>query len=177
MGFKDFFKRKSSKSNNSNATTNQEFSGIPVSPIVQKLKKQLEKKKKKKRKKAIFLDMYSGNPKDESYVELDYVVAKLTEQREQGKNVYVMYQGHKLHSVDIFTIDDAYKELYGCTKASYENYQRSLEKAEESAKHYKELCDEMYALSAYIDGLEIHRTEGKVDYAKTSSKDDDGLTM
>ena len=63
--------------------------------------------------------------------DIDTAVQKLIEYQKMGKSVYVNFNGHKLYSCDI-TLDGAYKEITGMTKAE-------SDKAREEARKKWEL--------------------------------------
>lgn len=50
---------------------------------------------------------------------IEDVVKLLEEAREEGRRVFVRFNGHTLHSDDV-TMDSAYKEITGRTKAEYD---------------------------------------------------------
>ena len=76
--------------------------------------------------------------------DIDYVVNELLEYKENGKSVYVNFNGHKLYS-DSVTIDSAYLEITGKTKDEFDEKQKewfdkvNKEKQEHKAK-IPELC-------------------------------------
>ncbi len=74
---------------------------------------------------------------------LDEYVEGLIKMREQGKNVFFNFNGHKLYSADV-TMDSAYLEVCGCTKKEFDiekerqqeewEKRRAKEEAEAQAK-------------------------------------------
>ena len=83
------------------------------------------------------IDKYFGN--------LDNAVNYLLEARARGEHVYCDFNGHELHS-DNVTMDSAYIEVMGCTKAEYEqimkewreNYAKEEKKRESREQGYAE---------------------------------------
>ena len=65
------------------------------------------------------------------YKDLDGVIEELLRRKERGENVYCVFNGHTLRSKDI-TVDSAYLEVTGFTKAEYE------EKLAEANRKWKE---------------------------------------
>lgn len=63
---------------------------------------------------AVKLDEYLGD--------IDNAVKVLQEYQAKGESVYVEFNGHKLYSADI-TLDGAYKEITGQTKAEFDKTQ------------------------------------------------------
>ena len=62
----------------------------------------------------------SATPAEKTYLgNIENAVAYLQECKRKGKNVYVDFNGHKLYSSDV-TIDSAYMEVVGMTKAEDE---------------------------------------------------------
>ena len=74
---------------------------------------------------------------------IDEAVEVLTYAREQGRNLWFDFNGHKLYSADV-TLDSAYIEVLGMDKATYEKKQKEWreeyerkEKEEEEAAQAK----------------------------------------
>lgn len=82
---------------------------------------------------AVKLDGYLGD--------IDNAVKMLQEYQARGESVYVEFNGHKLYSADI-TLDGAYKEITGQTKAEFdkvqeewlENYRKEQAEKKEQAE-------------------------------------------
>ena len=68
---------------------------------------------------------------------LDEAVETLMEYKAEDKNVYLVFNGHKLYSSDI-TLDDAYKKVTGHTKAEYDKLLREEQKRFEERRKVKE---------------------------------------
>ena len=62
----------------------------------------------------------SATPAEKTYLgNIENAVAYLQECKKNGQNVYVDFNGHKLYSADV-TLDSAYMEVVGMTKAEDE---------------------------------------------------------
>ena len=69
---------------------------------------------------------------------LDDAVKKLENARKEGKYVYCVFNGVRLYS-DTVTMDSAYMEVCGCTKAEYdERLKKSIEEDARETKRNKE---------------------------------------
>lgn len=81
------------------------------------------------RENARELDMYLGT--------LENAVRILEEHRDKGESVYVNFNGHKLYSADV-TLDGAFQEVLGKTKAEWDEKMRleheAYEKEEKESK-------------------------------------------
>lgn len=66
--------------------------------------------------------------KDDSLNSLDEYVSILSSAKRDGENIYTVFEGHKLYSVDI-TPDKAYMDVVGLTKTESEELNRKLELA------------------------------------------------
>lgn len=64
---------------------------------------------------------------------IDEAVEILLKHKAEGKQVYCDFNGYKLYS-DTVTLDSAYMEITGSTKADYESLQRILEKQAEAMR-------------------------------------------
>jgi hypothetical protein len=79
---------------------------------------------------------------------LDSVINTLIEANNRGERVFVNFNGHKLHSQGI-TVDSAYMEMHGCTKAEW--LRRQQERREEYNKSKKEELFEPVNTSELIE--------------------------
>ena len=78
---------------------------------------------------------------DEWMGDIDTAVKRLTEYQKMGRSVYVNFNGHKLYSCDI-TLDGAYKEITGMTKAeSIKAREEAIKKWELERKERKEQAE------------------------------------
>lgn len=78
---------------------------------------------------------------DEWMGDIDTAVKRLTEYQKMGRSVYVNFNGHKLYSCDI-TLDGAYKEITGMTKAESEKArEEAMKKWELERKERKEQAE------------------------------------
>ena len=64
---------------------------------------------------------------------LDSVVLKMQEMERRGDHVKTNFNGHMLYS-DTVTMDSAYKEVLGCTKAEWDKQYEEYKRAEEARK-------------------------------------------
>lgn len=69
--------------------------------------------------------------------ELESAVHTLLEAKARGEHVYCDFNGHELHS-DSVTMDSAYIEVLGCTKAEWDQKEKEmLENFEKEKKRVK----------------------------------------
>ena len=68
--------------------------------------------------------------KQDKYTKFIDIVKYLIECREDGLNIYVYYNGHRLYSSDI-TLEKALMEVYGLTLEEFTKYKRYLKGATE----------------------------------------------
>lgn len=82
---------------------------------------------------------------DKNFIFLDEAINYLLEAKANGEHVYIVYDGHELHS-DNITIDSAYKEVEGCTKAEWdkkrEEWRLIKERKEREIKAREQRCAE-----------------------------------
>ena len=96
-------------------------SGEEEDAIIAKWVELKKKHTQEKKEKAVQAEKtYLGN--------LDKAVQYLEECRKLGKNVYIDFNGHRLYSADI-SIDGAYLEVLGMTKAQDQEIREAMENA------------------------------------------------
>ena len=93
------------------------------------------------RENAKEINEYMGN--------IDNAVKRLLEYREKGESVFVNYNGHKLYSCDV-TIDSAYMEITGQTKAEYDKAREEWRK-EYEARRAKEKAEAQAKIPSWIE--------------------------
>ena len=86
---------------------------------------------------------------------IDYAVQVLEECRNKGELVRITFNGIKLHSDEIFTVDEGYLKVLGMTKEEHEN--RVERYIDESRKRRQEHKNNIPALTKYYEqrGREI----------------------
>lgn len=80
---------------------------------------------------------------------IDNAVKRLLEYREKGESVFVDFNGHKLYSCDV-TIDSAYMEITGQTKAEYDKAREEWRK-EYEARQAKEKAEAQAKIPSWIE--------------------------
>lgn len=77
---------------------------------------------------------------------LDDAVNRLIQERENGKHVYMEFNGEKLYS-DTVTIESAYQQVCGCSKEEYESKQKQNFE-DDSNEEAKKIIDKMFEATA-----------------------------
>lgn len=97
------------------------------------------------------MEMTRENAKEinENMGSIDNAVKRLLEYREKGESMFVDFNGHKLYSCDV-TIDSAYMEIIGQTKAEYDKAREKWRK-EYEARQAKEEAEAQAKIPSWIE--------------------------
>ena len=82
------------------------------------------------------VDKYFGN--------LDKAIDFLLESRARGEHVVIEFNGKELHS-DNVTVDSAYMEVLGCTKAEFEQQQKEILESYRREEEERKIREQGYA--------------------------------
>lgn len=87
------------------------------------------------------------------YSDLDSVVYALLAAKERGEHVFCEFHGRQLHS-DTISMDSAYKEILGCTKAEDEQNMKEWQEKRIKEENAREIREQ-----GYIQKVEVSRTQ------------------